>query len=225
MKYIGSFDNSLLREVAEFEKRYTNTWLYIEQPGKIADFFMFKKAGEGKYKFWNPEYGYITLNEETEVTVSCVYPPLGFFNTGSGFAHFQRYPERQWKRAPCQNNCVVRQRHLTMRASNNIAVDYTKLQDALKGNFGPKNLTQCIDNILAMTKVVDKVDGCALNRQWAVSISPTSLGYNDFLLWYMNLPVATMSIGVIDTRLYNPMVKQEIMDLLRDTNDINWEVL
>src|ERR1019366_1707441 len=103
-KFIGKFDNSMLEDMAEFDKRYKETFVFLKLP-EHSEFLCLSYGNKGdKALFFNDTYGEILLDSFTDIDVSVRWPKQGLFQLGYEAIFICRVPERQWKRGPCSKN-------------------------------------------------------------------------------------------------------------------------
>lgn len=99
--------------VAEFRKKYENTYVFVQMPDSKEEslFFMDRVEaggdGHGVMKLSSEEFGKIRLNMATAHTIKFAFPKCGTFQNGSDAYLFNREPRRQWQRGLCQGNGTV----------------------------------------------------------------------------------------------------------------------
>jgi len=218
-KFIGRFDNSMLEEMVEFEKRYSKTWIWAKFKNLDWTLWHIDNISEESVLLQNPEMGDVLLKPNTDVELEVRWPKSKFFNFNNTIFWGFKIPDRQWKRAPCQKNyAAVRTLDSLFGFRNGPTPLSTEL---LQTAFQPTANLQIIAAINQLKN--SSISGVALNDNFAISLPPVRKDF--YLLWYKNQPVAEVSptsktISVRTTHLH-----QEVSDFLRDNEQTKWHTL
>lgn len=91
----------------DFRKRYKHTFLFLNLKEK-HHLVRYDEDDGDRFVFYSEEYGNILVREETaRNNLTHHFPETGLYNIENEAHLFTRYPARQWKRAPCQDNVLV----------------------------------------------------------------------------------------------------------------------
>jgi len=188
----------------DYIKYFKRTYISLELKEEKPSLVEFIEKRNGKFIFCSPETGNILLNpkEAMEITKP-FFPETGLYNIFDAATLFIKLPARQFKRAPCYENCLIldilQELNLPNKEYNRINLEF--LNEILK-NIYPKNLIEAIKTI-KQTK--------ALSKTFAISQTYTD-NPNEFILWYRTIP-----IGLINSKeqaihiKYEPLF-QEVLD-------------
>ena len=216
--FVGAFDDSMLHDMQEFSKRYTDTYIFCApSEGEKAHLYNVREIFEGKVHLFNLDYGEIILSEYSNAVLEVRWPKRGLFNTKDNFGFVYRIPDRQWKRAPCNKNVhfsfpmdeVLAKRLVSHNWSTSIYQAYS-------------TDTYTIKQAISLLEVHTTRVGLALNREWAVSL-PTNNKENLYILWYGQVPVGEIYPKGNVIKMKYSHVTQELSDYLRDTEQ-SWKI-
>lgn len=217
-KWIGRFDDSMLENTDEFDKRYRDTFLFVrvESLGKMLMYC--RGTDSGKVVFNNDTLGEISLTSMTDVEVTSEYPERGLFQFGKECLLIQKIPDRQWKRGPCSKNMQIRS---PVRALVDkyplLPVTMEVMESSYRGR----------DTVLRLLDTINmfKKGGCIsvrLNNDWFISLPPKNS--QSYVLWYRNNPCSTVIPGKRILVSKNPYLKQELLDFAKYHEENTWTV-
>ena len=214
-QFIGHFDNSMLQDVSEFSKRYSNTWIYEE---KTKTSFMVEEVLPEKVWLLKTNGNRIEIPIITEKVFSVKPPIIGFFNNDTEFCYGIRIPNRQYKRGICQQNYNAIESIKTLRHNRIILSDlaYTIDYAYKEANCFIQNAIEQLEN--------PKLTGRALNKNFAVSLNTLS-PENIYLLWYKNKPVAEIYQNTKTIKVKYKHIKQEILDYNKYIENKQWKII
>jgi len=211
-----------LQQVAnDFEKKYAGTYAQAISVGRDPYIVKIENVeyneGECFITIRSQEFGITRIKYDTdELELDFTMFPLGYFNY-NGFAIYSyRSFERQWKRGMCPG---------TMRFLNPMA-KYSS--HAEKASINHSTLVYLRDvKYLKLTEVIELLRG---NYIVSIAVRPDWMLSKDIrkdsevsLLWYRNLPVATVPIvGEPKVIVKEPFMLQEINDFLQDNGELVW---
>lgn len=215
MPFISSFDEGCTPDFHDFDKKYAETWLYLEFKNGPNGFYYYSHKAHSpigtKVGFLKDQCAvYVREKDDPDIKVSVTIPEYGYFNSNvhKGAYLFNRVAARQYKRGICSDNIVIQSPMLNIQPQRRYRrasyIDSTVLQEALDKNF--------VDFESAIDKLDTKLS-VAVSSMFAISRS----WYDErpFLWMYYNV------VGLIDTKnktvLVDPNFKQEVLDLLRGT--------
>lgn len=218
-QFIGVFDNSLLTDMTEFIKRYSDTYLFLEHPnfGKVLCFCKGFSDHSSEIKFFNEELGNIYLNSNTDVKVSILWPETKLINYENNFYYLTRIPERQWKRAPNKRTIRV---YSPIHEMIGIADTNKPFDKILEQAYKPEEHTTILQAINELKN--SSLTGKAINNNFAVSL-PT-YKTTAFILWYNFSPIAYIKPKTRTIEVQYQPLKQEILDFIRDYEQNSWNV-
>lgn len=106
--FIGQFDESMIQEPGEFDKRYQDTWLELESPKTgVKDVFMYQGNDGTYFNFNNPKYGAVRVDSITEVMIRPVLVNSLMINTSKGCRFVWRSPVRRNQRSLSDKNTLM----------------------------------------------------------------------------------------------------------------------
>lgn len=191
------------RQQEEFVKKYRGTWLWVA--GELAYFNEF----DGKYYYFNQDSpNPIRVVHNTEVTIEARFPATGLFSHNGLLMLCSRVPARQYRKAPCKDNCVL---------SSVLHRNWALNRD--QPSFSPETLASAFSPIffdydvaLEMLQKETWFLGGALSPNFGMLVNPTSedkalLTYRDSIIGYCT----DKKIIVV-----SPVFKQEVSDFVRD---------
>lgn len=218
-KFVGNFDEGLLVDMTEFEKRYYQTWLWYKN-----DLFYVAAVGSGGISLENPKVGKVLLNSITSEKLEVKWPETGYFNFYGDLCFACRVPDRQWKRGITSKNVKL---FLVVpkifgpavgREDLSLSNKYEALSAALA-----ETLSLTIKQGITYLNINKNLRSIALNRKWG--LSPSLLNKDSrFFLYYGFRLVGTVNLekNKIDIT-YEPL-RQEVLDMIRDRENNEWQV-
>lgn len=226
-RFIGEFDDSMLQNMEEFDKRYKNSYLLIESE-KNTNYYCyqdhaFTPSENLKLRFYNKEAGNVFVNSfNGKQKVSVRLPEVGYFNVPHlGVAYiFNRRPTRQFRRGLCSENFTIHTpldmvlATIKLNIRNRLGGDF--LIYALEKHFLPLN------KVLSMFEEDSfSTKSAAISNTFALSKSHLENEERPLLWFLKNI------IGFVDNKKKEmevlPFYKQEVIDLMAN-EDTTWHL-
>lgn len=188
----------------DFRKRYKGTYVFLQVRGENM-LVRYESDNEEDFCFYSDAYGDILVDEETaRENISFIFPDAGLYNIRGVAHYFQRNPQRQWKRAPCEDNVTlfpILQELALVIASPGIGIK------TLNEVFYPKYAG-------SIEKASNTPLGMAINSKFAVSASNTD-DPNQRLLWYHSSPIGIIYLDSHKIEVKYHAFYQETLDFIR----------
>lgn len=202
--------------VEDIRKKYRNTFCFLELNGKkhLAEFT--DDNGENNFYFKSPDFGEIIVDKETvDTCLTHKFPENGLYNVQGTAVDFVRYPERQWKRAPYQDNCRINSILSAIGVSLPIrfVINLHNLEEIYQEKY-PSDLETALGSLKY---------SIALNKNFAVSLS-TKDDRNEYLLWFRNQPIGTVKQKEKEVLVHYHVLYQEVQDFIR-TQEPTWQLM
>lgn len=210
----------LFDKIVEFEKRYTQTYLYLKflnTPQENGYYWLEKILNQDSkfplLKFSNETWDNLQIGIDSETEIECIWPESGLFNHNGDVYNFTRFPQRQWKRGICTHNCYI------ISANNNLLYDYDSVA---KLNTNILNSTLLPQPILSLSTAIGyhknnpEATGITLTKEFALLKSPFLLEHENYLLVRKNNPCAIVYPATQTIEIKFEYLKQEILDLLKN---------
>lgn len=193
--------------IEDFVKKYRNTFVFIKQ--KSQEYFVeFTESREAGLYFTSPSHGTFLLKYDNALSsIRTVFPESGIYNVGDKlFQEFIRVPERQWKRSPCNSNCIFNSLDYNLQQPHSI--NYETLYDCFFPKY-PTSIKEACDSVQVRGAV-------ALNRKFGITISDTA----DYNLYYGLNCIGSITNNKITVE-YEPL-RQEVIDYFGQ--DLTWKM-
>lgn len=207
--FIGSFDESMLQNVEEFEKRYVDTWLELSSKVTgVKDAFYCYGFTDGKIKFSNPTYGDIFVSQNTDIEVTPILLNNRMVNIGTQALYLFRSPVRRNQRSLSSKNTLLARitKYPFSRMGATVSLDYNDIRSCLYPAPYPSiNTAMHINPDTSM----------AVSEDYAIVKDRYGMTY----LWYRVVPIGHMDKGVM---LVDGHYLQEFSDFCRDHNVKNF---
>ena len=192
----------MIESLEDFRKRYKGTIVFLEINNK-KHLVMYDSDDEESLNFISPVYGNILLEDsKARAALSFYFPENGLYNVNKQAAYFSRTPARQWKRAPCQDNCYLAD---PLQAITSRVKSTPVTCEALQEVFFPK-YPASIAEALETTKY-----STALTKEFAISLGHLP-NPDVFLLFYENIPIGTVNKALREIHIEYKHLFQEIVD-------------
>lgn len=200
----------------DIRKKYRGTFCFLDLNGKkhLAEYT--DDNGDQTFYFKSPNFGEILVDRETiDNCLTYKFPQSGLYNVSNEAVEFVRLPERQWKRAPFRDNCmlvsILSTIGITIKKSH-LDISLLNLEEVFKEKY-PNSLEEAIST-LKYSKALDK--------NFAISW-PTRNHETEILLWFRRQPIGIIKpeeklIEIVFQPLY-----QETSDFLRD-KEPTWQL-
>ena len=164
----------------------------------------------------SPKFGEIRLDEEhVRYNLQIWFPKQGLYNINNVAHVFSRVPERQWKRAPSQNNCAVVP-----------LLSYVNLKDLFSG---PGVSVKTLNLIRTSTypKTVEEAlktmrFSIALSLEFGLTVSPRP-SKATHCLWYKGAPIGLVDPSGKKIKIEHKALYQEAVDYFRK-REPEWQV-
>lgn len=190
--------------IDDFLQKYKNTFVFLklkenEEP-TLVEFI--ENDGTKSLTFHNPTIGKIDIQYNTAwEKLSFKFPKKGLYNIpNKGFVLAERYPDRQYKRAPCNRNFLLT--HI-YGGTWDLAVNFEHISKCFYPIY-PKNKEQA-------EKLIQKVGMVALSPEFGITIGDTQ-PYN---LFYHRQFIGTINEKNEINLFYEPL-RQETIDFFGD---------
>lgn len=177
--------------LADFRKKYENTFVFVEMPDRPNEDNLFHLSsiksgsnGNGVMRLSSDEFGQIQLNFATAHTIKFKFPEVGVFQMGHDAYMAVREPKRQWSRGLCNGNCTI------SNVANRIANRSVRSAEGLSFTMVAAafaKISYSYRDAIGMLKG-GKYRSVALKDGFSVALSVTP-SY-EFLLLHWNRPVA-----------------------------------
>jgi hypothetical protein len=200
----------------DLRKKFKGTNLFLELNGKKHLVQYTEDNGEDCFTFYSPDYGEILIDYETVLSsLTYEFPQNGLYNINKTAMEFFRVPERQWKRAPAQDNSrmisILDKIGISLGVSTDITLN--NLEELYKKLY-PKNLDEAIKTLKY---------SLALNKDFAISQSKEESD-SILLFWMKSQPIGTINTATREVSIkYNPLY-QEALDFFRK-KETSWHLL
>jgi len=192
--------------VADFKKRYENTYVFVSEPrSNESSLFHLERVEAtqsklGRLVLFSEDVGRITLNFGSAHTIKFEPAPVGVFQSGADAMTCRRLPARQWRRGICKDNTQIRPASaLLARASNNLT--FGIVADA----FARKTYTFKASVSMMGT---GKFRSIALDDNFVLCNTVTKSP--DYILLYWEIPVARVSKEGAITQILEPTFTDQI---------------
>lgn len=201
--------------VAEFRKKYENTYVFVQMPDSKEEslFYMDRVEaggeGHGVMKLSSEEFGKIRLNMATAHTIKFAFPKCGTFQHGTDAYLFQRDPRRQWQRGLCQGNGSITAVHLLMQdgyaRGHAQAFDFSTVASAFAGITYPFKQAMA----LLASGVYRSV---AINGDYAIMLSPVKTA--TYVLTYGGDAIALLDKAGTVIRVLEMAFERQIKEMV-----------
>lgn len=221
-------ESNWLKQADEFRKKYENCFITIVPDngkpfvGYLREchvgnsdrntFYVFQARMEDK-----TDRVYKILHD-TEVTLEARFPDPGFFTVGQykRLFYFSRVPARQFRKAPCNDNCSFVDIERSFRTGNYYHTSIST--DLINAAFNPV-FVSLEEAVYFLTKT--NCFGAALSPDWALHLDPAT--DSKLCLLYRGVP-----IGDVDAKAKKITIldrfNQEIHDYLHYSDQKGFEV-
>ena len=172
----------------------------------------YESDNEEDFCFYSGIYGDILVDEETaRENISFIFPQSGLYNINGQAQFFNRNPQRQWKRAPCQDNVSL------TPILQELALNFPSTEigmPVMEQIFSPK--------YFSLDKAGEHLLSAAINKNFAVSESNTD-DPNQRILWFHTSPIGIISLDLKQINVKFQAFYQETVDFIRKAG-YNWTV-
>lgn len=204
----------MLRESLEdFRKRYKGTYVFLELNG--TDYLVrYDQDNEEDFCFFSPIHGNILVDENTARELLTIrFPKTGLYNTDEDAVEFCRLPERQWKRAPAQENTII--------------VPFDRKINTL---YGKRTLTPELAHSLFYPEYPESLDialeikkkTVALNHKFGI-YTPDNTKETRQVLFFLSQPVAWINKNNKTISMEFKPLHQEVKDFL-NSSEPEWTI-
>jgi len=174
----------------------------------------YESDNEEDFSFYSGTYGDLLVDEETaRENITLVFPPMGLYNVDGQACMFVRVPQRQWKRAPCEDNVtiypILRELHLNCPQK-------PITMNSMEQIFFPE-YEKSIDKAVLMSPSV------ALSLNFAITDTNTD-DKNQRILWFQSSPVGILLIKEREIHVKYHAFYQETLDFFRK-GEYTWTIL
>lgn len=203
---------SLQRE--EFIKKYRHCFLFIQKDKDSEPVLAYFNGDEdgGYYTFTGKKDVKFCINHDTKAVVSASFPTPKLINFEKHFFYFCRIPARQYRKAPCNDNCNAYNPISSIVPYSNGEISLELIEEA----FNP--IYPSFYDAIAELQT-GEVLGRAVNELFAISQHPNS--DDKLLLWIETTPVAEIVGKEIEVKV--EIFRQEIVDFI-NRNSISYYV-
>lgn len=186
----------------DFRKRYKDTIVFLEIDSK-KHIARYDGDNEVSLNFHSPIYGNILLEDsQAREALSFYFPENGLYNVDKKAVYFSRTPARQWKRAPCQDNCFLSDLLRSLGAREKpFIISCESMQQVFFPTY-PKSLNDALEKLTYST---------ALTKEFAVSLGHLP-DPNVFLFFYENIPIGTIHKESKEIHVEYKHLFQEVID-------------
>ena len=186
----------------DFRKRYKDTIVFLEINNK-KHIARYDGDNEVLLNFHSPVYGNILLEDsQAREALSFYFPENGLYNVDKTAVYFSRTPARQWKRAPCQDNCFLADILRSLGTREKFpSISCESMQQVFFPTY-PKSLNDALEKLTYST---------ALTKEFAVSLGHLP-NPNVFLLFYENTPIGTIHKESKEIHVEYKHLFQEVID-------------
>lgn len=193
----------LSESIDDFRKRYRGTYVFLDFSGD-THLVQYVEDSDNEFIFKSPKYGEIVLNEDTvRRTIKLKFPPSGLYNVAGNAVFFARIPARQWKRAPCQDNCVILN---ILNCFKRVPVKFSiETLNEIYNTIYPENLDKALAELKYST---------ALSNKFGISVSHLA-DKDTFLFWYKCNPIGVGYKSVKELVIFNKHLFQEVRDFCK----------
>ena len=202
----------------DIRKKFRGTYCFLELNGKQHLTEFTGDNEEDQFFFRSPVFGDVIVDRETiDNCMTYRFPKSGLYNLQGQAVEFVRLPERQWKRAPFRENCIILQLLPAIQVTFSRAyydVNLLNLEEIYKEVY-PESLD---------TAIVSLKYSMALDKNFAISQSPTENYENELLFWFRKQPIGIINPAkrTIEVR-FLPLL-QEVQDFIR-TKEPTWQLM
>ena len=190
---------------ADIQKRYSST--YINYKGQAAFVHNVRGSGVPIQLINGTEYN-LNLNADDSQDVNLITPKTGYYNVGGNPVYVTKSPERQWKRSFGKHIYRIYSPLYGKELVASPALWFNTAQEIIKPEYA--KLSDIKNTLFA---------NVAVNRNFVV-VSINKIPY----LGYKRYPVAELDFNFKRMRLLQSPLKQEILDLLKRTGDLQWDL-
>jgi len=186
----------------DFRKRYKDTIVFLEIDNK-KHLVRYDSDNEVSLNFHSPIYGNILLEDsQAREALSFYFPENGLYNVDKKAVYFSRTPSRQWKRAPCQDNCFLSDILRSLGTREKPFIISCESMQQIFFPIYPKSLTEVLETLSYST---------ALTKEFAVSLGHLP-DPNVFLFFYENTPIGTVHKESKEIHVEYKHLFQEVID-------------
>lgn len=205
----------------EMAKKYKNTYLKIisNTEPHTETLALYEGYVDGYHHFTDFSGTNLKLVPNTKHKVKIWYPKKGLYNSviykKNNFIFFQRLPSRQYKKGINIENCIIQEPiHNWITQENHTF--YEKLQ--VKAIFDNNKITETLEDTYKVLKThPNEFNSIAINNRWGLSL-PLQDNSEDFVLWFMDKPVATYKNNTITFK------HESFIQELLDEEDNKWYI-
>lgn len=190
----------------EFMKKYSGCYLFLKKTPKDAEILvtLHDYDKENKVYLFQRDSLTLSIKHKTDVEIIAKFPTNKFINIDNTFLYFYRIPARQYRKAPCADNCAF----INPFGAYNLGIYHNSpAQRTIEEAFEPQYLK--MNEAIALLED-GKTIGKAITEQFAISLHPND--EKKYLLWLRTFPVAVVSGSTISVVV--PQLKQELIDLV-----------
>lgn len=193
----------------DFRKRYRNCFVLLDIRGKkqLVQYLDDSEDEDGHcdFTFYSPQFGEFLVDEETATeTLTFFFPEQGHYNWCGNSYYFSRYPQRQWKRAPCTDNTRIITSVGGLMHRSSIQLTTATCEKFFFPEY-PKNLEE------ALAKLKESY---AVNKDFSLFFNK-EIDNNPILL-YHNTPVALINKETKTILVKFHPLFQEVLDFIRE---------
>ena len=202
---------------ADFRQKYEETFIRVALKDNLPyEVFLVSKVNTGKppsLKLINEKWGDLTVNYDTDLDVNFEYPEIGYFlYQGQATLVFKTY-QRQWKRGICSSTLFFCFPYMEIVLHN---YAFPLIQEALvTAAFLPRKLYQ----LSQINTMLNKGSTLSHPLSNSLALGLSLKENNKKLLWFLNKPVGEYNETKKTLVLNEPIIKQEIEDYLKQTDD------
>lgn len=222
--YTNSFN--LYSKILEFEKRYTDTFLYLSfkhTPTENGFYYLHEilnqESSTPQLRFSNSNWNKLLISHDSEIEIQPIFPQIGLFNFENKVYIFRRFPQRQWKRAPSASNSLIQPVLNILMGAYYAQQEISDLTlNAALADFEITSLTTAC----TFLNTHPKIEEIAFNENFALFLSPFKRNEFKYLLVYKTTPCALVNPDTYEIVCKNNYIYQEISDYLKTARENLW---
>lgn len=196
-------------------RKFQHTYVCMDINGNEYLVELLEEIEDG-YLLFSPKFGEISVDENhLRERLSVKFPKPSLFNYKQVAYCFNKVPERQWKRAPCNHNCIA------IPLLNNVQFSdigkpetfNLRMLETILSPVYPTSLDTALENMELSV---------AISKDFGVTASPWP-AKGSHILWYRSSPVATIDPKEKQVVVKHRSLLQETLDYFR-VNEPTWSV-
>lgn len=196
-------------------RKFQHTYVCMDINGNEYLVELVEEIEDG-YLLFSPKFGEITVDaQHLRERLSVKFPKPRLFNFKRMAYYFNKSPERQWKRAPCNHNCVAAPLLNSVQFSDieRPTPFNLRMLETILNPVYPSSLDSALENMEL---------SIAISKEFGVTASPWP-EKGSHILWYKTAPVATIDPKEKQIIVKHRSLLQETLDYFK-IHEPSWSV-